>query len=89
MQGQGCPKVRVKGKRRMLVFTKNKASGTISLKPFLKKSLRAGTVLTVTVTKPGSFGMAKKLKVRAIKRPTTTTTCLQPGSKTAKAPCST
>ena len=88
-KGKGCPKVRVKGKRRMLVFTKNKASGTISLKPFLKKSLRAGTVLTVTVTKPGSFGMAKKLKVRAFKRPTTTTTCLQPGSKTAKAPCST
>jgi hypothetical protein len=32
--------------------------------------------------------MVKKLMVRAFKRPKLTTTCLQPGSTTAKAACS-
>jgi hypothetical protein len=49
--------------------------------------LRAGAVLTVTVTKPGSFGMVKKLTVKRNKRPTLTTSCLTLDSK-AKAPCS-
>ena len=33
-------------------------------------ALRAGTVLTVTVTKPGAFGMVKTLTVKKNKRPT-------------------
>jgi hypothetical protein len=40
----------------------------------------------VTVTKPRFFGMVKKLTVKTNKRPTLTTTCLQPDSK-AKATC--
>jgi hypothetical protein len=56
------------------------------LKPFLHKRLRAGAVITVTVTKPGAFGMVKKLTVKKNKGPTVSTSCLQPDS-TAKAAC--
>jgi hypothetical protein len=84
-KGTGCPTQKVKGKRKNVVFTKKNASGTVSLKPFLKKSLRAGTVITVKVTKPGFFGMVKKLTVKANKRPTISTSCLQPNSKTSAA----
>ena len=69
-----------------MTFTKRNASGTVNLTAFRNKSLRAGTVLTVTVTKPGSFGMVKKVTMRKNKRPAITTTCLQPNSK-ASAPC--
>jgi hypothetical protein len=85
-KGAGCPTKKVKGKKRNVVFTKKNASATVNLKPFLRKSLRAGTVLTVTVTKPGFFGMVKKLTVKKNKRPTLSTSCLQPDSK-AKAAC--
>jgi hypothetical protein len=76
-KGKTCPKQ--KGKLARLI--KRNAPRALTLKPWLKKPLRAGTVLTVTVTKPDSFGMVKKLTVRANKRPTITTTCLQPNSK--------
>jgi hypothetical protein len=42
---------------------------TISLKPLVKKRLKAGTVIKVTVTKPGSVAAHKTLRVRAGKRP--------------------
>jgi hypothetical protein len=87
-KGRGCPTKRVKGKRKNVVFTKKNASGNVKLKPFLRRSLRAGAVITVTVTKPGAFGMVKKLTVKRNKRPALSTTCLQPNSK-AKAPCAT
>jgi putative metal-binding protein len=40
-----------------------------SLKPFTKKKLRPGTVLTVTVSKPGYATVVKTLKIRAGKAP--------------------
>jgi hypothetical protein len=86
-KGGGCPTKKVKGKKRNVVFTKKNAAGTVTLSPFRNRALRAGAVLTVTVTKPGSFGMVKKLTVKRNKRPTLTTSCLSPDSK-ATAPCS-
>jgi hypothetical protein len=81
-RGKGCPKRKGKATR----LTKTNAPSTLPLKPWLKKPLRAGTVLKVTVTKPGAFGMVKTLKVRANQRPQITTTCLQPNSK-SRATC--
>jgi hypothetical protein len=88
-KGKGCPTKKVKGKKQNVVFTKKNASGTVNLTPFRNKALRAGAVVTVTVTKPGSFGMVKKLTVKKNKNPVLSTTCLQPNSSTAKASCST
>ena len=87
-KGKGCPTKKVKGKKQNVVFTKKNASGTVNLTPFRNKALRAGAVITVTVTKPGSFGMVKKLTVKKNKKPVLTTSCLQPNSTTAKTSCS-
>ena len=81
-KGKSCPKRKAKAMR----LTKPNALSTLSLKPWIKKPLRAGTALKVTVTKPGSFGMVKTFKVRANQRPLITTTCLQPNSK-SRASC--
>ena len=53
----------------------------ITLRPWIRQSLRAGTVLTVTVTRPGAVGRVKTLTVRTNRRPLTRTTCLRPNSK--------
>jgi hypothetical protein len=84
-KGKACPKSKGKAIR----LTKRNPPRVFSLKPWLKKPLRAGTVLTVTVTKPGSFGMVKTFTVRASTRPRITERCLQPNSKTARATCDT
>jgi hypothetical protein len=62
-------------------FTKRNARGTVKLKRFLRKTLRAGTVIEVRVTKPGTIGAVKRLTVRNGKNPTITTRCLPPGAK--------
>jgi hypothetical protein len=79
--GKGCPTRKVKGKRRALAFTKRNASSTVALKPWVKKPLKVGTRLTISVTKPGSIGMVKGLTIRARKAPKTVTTCLPPGAR--------
>jgi hypothetical protein len=71
-KGKGCPKK---------VFTKKNARGSVTLKPYVRKSLRKGIVLTVSVTKPGAVGMVKTITIRASKAPKITTACLQPGAK--------
>lgn len=76
-QGRRC--------RGITKFTKRNARGTVSLKRFLRKTLRAGTVIEVRVTKPGTTGAVKRLTVRRGKNPTIATRCLPPGaSKPAK-----
>jgi hypothetical protein len=75
-KGKGCPKQS---------FTKKNASGSVSLKPYLKKALRKGMVLTISVTKPGAVGMIKTLVIQSSKAPKVTTSCLQPGAKTPTA----
>jgi hypothetical protein len=83
-KGKGCPTTKGKAAR----LTRKNAPRVLSLKPWIKKPLSAGTVLTVTVTKPGSFGMVKKFTVRARKRPQITESCLAPNS-TSRASCDT
>ena len=68
------------------VLQEANAPRVLSLKPWLRKPLRAGTVLTVTVTKPGTFGMVKTFKVRANKRPSISERCLAPDSR-SRASC--
>jgi hypothetical protein len=80
-KGNGCPSQKLKGKRKPVAFTKKNAPATVALKPWAKASLPVGTVLTVTVTKPATTGMVKKLTVRARKAPSITTSCLKPGAK--------
>ena len=72
-QGRRCRGIRT--------FTKRNARGTVSLKRFLRKRLRAGTVIEVRVTKPNTIGAVKRLTVRRNRNPTITTRCLPPGAK--------
>lgn len=51
-------------------------SGTVSLKAFVRKSVRVKTRITVRVTRPGMLGVIKTLIVRARKDPRIATTCL-------------
>ena len=62
-------------------FTKRNARGDVRLKRFQRKTLRAGTVIEVRVTKPGRIGAVKRLTVRRGKNPTIATRCLPPGVK--------
>jgi len=73
--GKGCPSG-LKGKG----FTKTKAFGTVTLAKFIKKPLKAGDKITVTVTKPNAVGAVKVLTVRAGKKPLIATKCLPPGT---------
>jgi len=75
-KGKGCPSG-LKGKG----FTKKNAFGTVSLAKFIKKSLRAGDVITVVVSKPGAINAVKTIKLRASKKPLITTKCQPPGAK--------
>ncbi|HWK26526.1 MAG TPA: hypothetical protein VNS09_08190 [Solirubrobacter sp.] len=86
-RGKGCPTKKVKRKRKAVTFTKHNASGTVTLTPWAKKSLRVGTVLRVVVTKPGAVGMVKTLTVRARKAPKVATACLQAGSTSKRVAC--
>lgn len=76
-KGRGCP---AHG-RRALSFTKHRASGSVTLRPWLRKRLRVGTTIIATVTKPGFVGMVKTLTVRRSRPPKVTTSCLVPGAK--------
>ena len=75
-KGKGCPSG-LKGKG----FTKTNAFGTVTLAKFIKKPLKAGDVITVSVSKPDAINAVKILTVRASKKPLITTKCLPPGAK--------
>lgn len=68
--GKGCPVRR---------FIKRRAAGTLSLRPFVRKRLRAGTVLRVRVTRAGFVGLALDVAIRARRPPRVTKRCLPPG----------
>ncbi len=87
-RGRSCPTRRVGGTRRRATFTQRIGTRAITLRPWIRTSLRAGTVLKVTVTRPGAVGRVKTLTARTNRRPLTRTTCLRPNSKTARVPCS-
>jgi hypothetical protein len=61
-------------------FKKTRASGTVSLKPLLSKPLKVGTLITVTVSKPGAISAVKILKIQPRKSPTVTTRCQPQGA---------
>jgi hypothetical protein len=63
----GCPRKRQAIRKR----------GTVALTGFRNRAIRVGAKLTISVTKPGSTGMAKVVKIRAGKRPTITTKTLR------------
>jgi hypothetical protein len=86
-KGKGCPAKKIKRKRTIVSFTKRNASGTVSLTPWAKQSLRVGTVLRIVVTKPGANGVVKTLTVRPRKGPALGTQCLQAGSTTKRVAC--
>ena len=50
-------------------FRKKNAKGTVKLKSFVGKRFVRGTVIEVRVTKPGSIGAVKRLKIRGRGRP--------------------
>jgi hypothetical protein len=75
-KGKGCPSgLKRKG------FTKKNAFGTVSLKKFIKKPLKAKDVITVVVSKPGAIAAVKVLTIRSAKKPLIATKCLPPGAK--------
>jgi hypothetical protein len=53
----------------------------VTLKPWLRKPLKAGTRLTVSVTKRRAIGMIKTITIRRSKAPKVTTSCRRPGAK--------
>ena len=52
-----------------------------SLKPLVRKRLKVGTTITVTVSRPNEIGAVEILKVRPRKDPSIKTRCLAPGAK--------
>jgi hypothetical protein len=50
-------------------------------RPFRRRKLPAGTVLTVQITAPGYVGKVVRYKMRKRRLPRTTQLCLQPGAK--------
>jgi hypothetical protein len=54
------------------------AAGLVHIKPF-ERSLRAGTKLTITVSKPGSFTKVTRISIRRGKVPLRTDGCQAPG----------
>jgi hypothetical protein len=61
-------------------WTRHNVKGSLSLRRFIRHSLRVGTKITVTVSKPGAITAIKTLKVRARRSPSVSTRCLPPGA---------
>ncbi len=68
-------------------LTKRKASGTVKLKSFVGKRFTPGTVIQIRVTKSGSIGAVKLVKIRANGAPSIATRCLRPGGKKPRKRC--
>ena len=60
--------------------TKPKKS-TLSLARFTRRSIKVGRSIRVQVTKPGTIGSVKTLKIRSRKAPSVIDRCLPPGAK--------
>jgi PKD repeat protein len=75
-RGRGCPA----GVARAKVGS----SGTVRLKRF-QRSLRAGVVLEILVTKPGVVGKYTRFRIRRRRPPLRTDACVQPGATRASA----
>ena len=62
--------VACKGKKCPARSFKSKRAGNVKLSKFVKKKLRAGTTLTIRVTRPGAIGKQFVITIRKGKRPT-------------------
>lgn len=74
----GCP---AKG------LTKRVERGTVRLGSFVGKRLAPGTVIDIRVTRVGSIGAVKLVRIRAGAAPAITTRCVPPGAKRARRRC--
>jgi len=62
-------------------FKKEDASGTVAVKRFLDRKIKAGRRLEAEISHPSYFTKFKTLSVRRDRRPTITTECAEPGSE--------
>jgi hypothetical protein len=62
--------VKCKGRKCPVKSFRSTKAGSVKLARFIKKKLRAGTTLTIRVTKPGTIGKQFVIKIRKGKRPT-------------------
>jgi hypothetical protein len=69
-------------------WTTTPKKSSLSLKRFVRRSLKVGTKITVTVSKPGAIASVKTLKIRSRRAPQLTSRCLPPGA-TAPQRCAT
>ena len=69
---KGCPRK---------AYKHAKAKGTFSVKAYLRRWLKPGAVLTVTVSKPGAMTVIKRLTMRRSKRPILESLCQAPEAK--------
>ena len=68
-------------------LTKRKASGTVKLKSFVGKRFTPGTVIQIRVTKSGSIGAVKLVKIHANGAPVDRDTLPPPGEKKPRKRC--
>jgi hypothetical protein len=66
-------------------IVKRDARGAVALTRLITKPLKAGTVIRVTVSKPGYIAAVKSFRVRRGKPPRVRTRCLPPGAAEAQA----
>jgi hypothetical protein len=66
-------------------FKKTNAAGTVSLKKLLSKPFKAGTLISIKVSKPGMGTAIKTLKILPRKTPVVSTKCQAPGATRAVA----
>ena len=62
-------------------FKKEDASGTVAVKRFVDRKIKAGRRLEAEISHPSYFTKFKTLTVRRDRRPTITTECAKPGSE--------
>jgi hypothetical protein len=78
-KGSSCPKTHGK-KGHAISLTKRNAFDRLKLTPWVKKPLKVGTTLTITVTRVGMVGQRKVLKIRRKAGPKVTVSCLAVGT---------
>ncbi len=85
-RGRSCPF----GRQSRVIKSAARAKGTrpatqavLRVRRFERRSLRAGTLIRVFVTKPGTIGKYTRFQTRNRKPPSRTDRCLMPGSRKA------
>jgi hypothetical protein len=62
-------------------WTTRPKRSTLSLARFTRRSIKVGRSIRIEVTKPGTIGSVKTLKIRSRKVPSVSDRCLPPGAK--------